>query len=237
MIRVMVIDDERLARMELRRLLAVHAEIDLVGEASGVREAKQRIDELKPELIFLDVQMPDGSGFDLLAQLDHAPDVIFTTAFDAYALRAFEVSALDYLQKPIEPARLGAAIERAQQRQRARQARPQPKRADEKIFIKDGDRCWFVALGDIMLFESEGNYARVYFESNRPLMLRSLNQLEERLDAAQFFRANRRQIVNLNFVRKVTPTDLGGLTITMANELRIELSRRRAVEFKALSSL
>jgi two-component system, LytTR family, response regulator len=238
MIRALIIDDERLARSELRRLLAAHAEIDIVGEAVNIADAERAINELSPELIFLDVQMPGGSGFDLLAALDDAPEVIFTTAFDVYALKAFEVNALDYLQKPIEANRLVAALTRAQSRIVKNQT---ALKADNKIFIKDGERCWFVALTDISLFESEGNYARVYFKSeagpHRPLILRSLNQLEARLDATKFFRANRRQIINLDFVKRVAPADAGGLRLVLENDLLVDLSRRRAMEFRAMSSL
>ena len=238
MIRAIIIDDERLARTELRRLLATHAEIEIVGEAANIIDADSAINTLQPELIFLDVQMPGGSGFDLLAALDDAPEVIFTTAFDAYALKAFEVNALDYLQKPIEAKRLAAALTRAQSRIAKNQV---TLKSDNKIFIKDGERCWFVALTDISLFESEGNYARVYFENvagaHRPLILRSLNQLEARLDAATFFRANRRQIINLDFVKRVAPADAGGLSLVLENDLIIDLSRRRAMEFRAMSSL
>lgn len=249
MIRAIIIDDERLARVELRRLLSAHQEVEIIGEAAHIAEALEVIERLQPDLIFLDIQMPGGSGFDLLAQLDLAPEVIFTTAFDTYAVKAFEVNALDYLQKPIEPGRLSAALDRALLQFTkptagqfgSHSAAPQPKRGNDKIFIKDGERCWFVSLADIMLFESEGNYARVYFvtglQTQRPLMLRSLNQLEERLDANQFFRANRRQIVNLQFIESVAPTDSGGLTLLMKNDLRIPLSRRRAMEFRELSTI
>jgi two-component system, LytTR family, response regulator len=238
MIRAIIVDDERLARTELRRLLAAHAEIEIVGEAANIVDAESAINALQPELIFLDVQMPGGSGFDLLAALDDAPEVIFTTAFDAYALKAFEVNALDYLQKPIEAKRLAAALTRAQSRIAKNQV---TLKSDNKIFIKDGERCWFVALTDISLFESEGNYARVYFQTDagphRPLILRSLNQLEGRLDAATFFRANRRQIINLDFVKRVEPADTGGLSLVLENDLIIDLSRRRATEFRTMSSL
>ena len=238
MIRVLIIDDERLARAELRRLLVAHAEIEIVGEAANIEEAKRAIDDLQPDLIFLDVQMPGGSGFDLLASLDDAPEVIFTTAFDAYALKAFEVNALDYLQKPVAARRLAEALARAQLRIQKNQS---TLKNGNKIFIKDGERCWFMALTDISLFESEGNYARVYFEADaglqRPLILRSLNQLEVRLDNAQFFRANRRQIINLEFIKRVASSDPGGLRLVLKNDLIVELSRRRAMEFKARSSL
>ena len=245
MIRAVIIDDERLARVELRRLLSAHDEVEIIGEAAHIAEALEVIEHLQPDLIFLDIQMPGGSGFDLLAQLDLAPQVIFTTAFDTYAIKAFEVNALDYLQKPIEPARLRAALDRAllqfKKTTSLQLTAPQPKHGNDRIFIKDGERCWFVSLADIMLFESEGNYARVYFvtaqQTQRPLMLRSLNQLAERLDASQFFRANRRQIVNLQFIESVAPTDSGGLTLLMKDDLRIPLSRRRAMEFRELSTI
>ena len=234
MMRVLLIDDERLARAELRRLLAVHAEVEIVGEAVNAADAAQQIAALKPDLILLDVQMPGGSGFDLLATLDGAPDVIFTTAFDRYALQAFEVNALDYLQKPIEAGRLAAALLRAGARiGRAKM----PVQTPKKIFIKDGERCWFVGLHDIRLFESDGNYTRVYFDTERPLMLRSLNQLEDKLDPKQFFRASRKHIVNLDFVRRVAPTDAGGLDLILQDDVAIEVSRRRAAQFKSLGSL
>lgn len=231
MMRVLLIDDERLARAELRRLLAAHPEVEIVGEAVNAADALQQIAALKPDLILLDVQMPGGSGFDLLAALDEAPDVIFTTAFDQYALRAFEVNALDYLQKPIEAGRLAGALLRAGARIHRAQM---PAQAAKKIFIKDGERCWFVGLHDIRLFESDGNYTRIYFDAERPLMLRSLNQLEEKLDPNQFFRASRKHIVNLDFVRRVAPTDAGGLDLILQDDVAIEVSRRRAAQFKSL---
>lgn len=234
MIRAVLVDDERLARSELRRLLAAHDGVEIVGEAANAMEAKRLVDTLRPVLLFLDVQMPGGSGFDLLTSLDAAPEVIFTTAYDAYAIRAFEVNALDYLQKPIEPKRLAAAIDRAAARIGKR---PAAVEGGDRIFIRDGERCWFVALPDIALFESEGNYTRVCFENNRPLILRSLNQLEEKLDPRRFFRASRRHIVNLDFVEKVAPSDGGRLTMRLRDGQQVELSRRRASELRDKMSL
>ncbi|WGG49097.1 LytTR family DNA-binding domain-containing protein [Rugamonas sp. DEMB1] len=234
MIRALLVDDERLARAELRRLLVAHPEVEIVGEAVNAADALAQIAALRPELIFLDVQMPGGSGFDLLAALDTAPQVIFTTAFDQYAIRAFEVSALDYLPKPIQAARLAAALQRAG-------AGPGPAQtaapAWGKLFIKDGERCWFVGLEQIRLFESEGNYTRVYFDGERPLMLRSLSQLEEKLEPARFFRASRRHIVNLDFVRQVRPGEAGGLALLLQDALTVEVSRRRAAQFKSLAGI
>lgn len=238
--RVLLIDDERLARAELRRLLAAHPEVEIVGEAVNAADGVQQIAALKPDLVFLDVQMPGGSGFDMLAALDEAPEVIFTTAFDRYALQAFEVNALDYLQKPIQAARMAAALQRcALRHQRALEysVAAMAPTAAKKLFIKDGERCWFVSLQDVRLFESEGNYTRVHFGRHKPLMLRSLNQLEDRLDPQRFFRANRRHIVNLDCVQQVTPNDAGGLELTLQDDVQVEVSRRRAAQFKSLASL
>lgn len=230
--RALLIDDERLARAELRRLLAAHPEVEIVGEAVNAADGVQQIAALKPDLIFLDVQMPGGSGFDMLAALDEAPEVIFTTAFDQYALQAFEVNALDYLQKPIQATRMAAALQRCAIRRHAGASS-----APKKLFIKDGERCWFVALQDIRLFESDGNYTRVYFGEQQPLMLRTLSQLEDKLDSQQFFRASRRHIVNLDYIEQVAPNDAGGLDLTLRDQMPIEVSRRRAAQFKSLTSL
>lgn len=233
--RALIVDDERLARAELRRLLAAHPGIQVVGEAANAIEGRQAIEELAPDLVLLDVQMPGGSGFDLLASLDSAPAVIFTTAFDQYALRAFEVSALDYLLKPIEPARLAHALQKLQRQPEGPKEKPQPN--DGKVFIKDGDRCWLVALEQISLFESEGNYTRVYFDHNRPLLPRSLNQLEARLDPDRFMRVSRRQIVNMDFVVGIAPSPAGGMVLTLKDDLKVPMSRRRAAEFKQFNCL
>jgi len=234
--RVLLIDDERLARAELRRLLTAHPEVEIVGEAVNAADGVQQITTLKPDLIFLDVQMPGGSGFDMLAALEDAPEVIFTTAFDQYALQAFEVNALDYLQKPIQAARMASALQRCALRHQRALAYVAPTSA-KKLFIKDGERCWFVALRDIRLFESEGNYTRIYFGERQPLMLRSLSQLEERLDPNHFFRASRRHIVNLDYVEQVNPNEAGGLDLKLQSGPAIEVSRRRAAQFKALTSI
>jgi two-component system LytT family response regulator len=233
--RVLVIDDERLAREELKRLLQEHPAMRVVGEADNVGAARKAIDQLQPDLIFLDVQMPDGSGFDLLASLDRAPAVIFTTAYDQYALRAFDVSALDYLLKPVDPERLALSVLKANAQVKVE---PDGRLApDGKVFIKDGERCWFVALDEIVLLESEGNYTRVYFDQHNPLMLRSLNQMESKLDPQHFMRVSRRQIVNLRCVTGIAPGLAGGLTLTLNGDLKVSMSRRRAAQFRQLKRL
>lgn len=232
--KALIVDDERLARRELRRLLEPHAEVEIVGEAANAEEARGLIEEQKPELVFLDIQMPGESGFDLLESLERAPEVIFTTAFDQYALRAFEVSALDYLMKPVEPERLAAAI--AKVRKKTEEERPARKPADQ-VFVKDGDRCWFVRLQEIGLLESEGNYTRLYFGKERPLIPRSLAQLEEKLDAEVFFRASRKHIINLRWIEQVDTAVNGALVAKLRGGLEIEMSRRQSQRFKESMTL
>ena len=234
--KVLIVDDERLARNELRRMLAALAEVEIVGEARNASEALEQIARLAPDLLMLDVQMPECDGFELLERLDDAPAVIFTTAFDHYAVRAFEVSALDYLVKPIPADRLAAAIDRAA----GRLALPADRErlgAGRKIFVRDGERCWFVALEDIVVMESEGNYTTLYFGAHRPTLPRSLVALEQRLDPRMFFRANRRQIINLAHVSAIAAISDGGLRVTLTGGIAVEMSRRQARRFQASTRL
>ena len=242
--RAIIIDDERLARNELKKLLSEYDEIDVIAEASNADDAIVLINEQQPDLIFLDIQMPAKTGFDLLSELNRSPLVVFTTAHDEYALRAFEVNALDYLLKPIDPKRLSDAVqkimnveEREDSEEGIREENRGILRDNDQVFVKDGEKCWFVRLSDIRLFESVGNYARVFFGANRPLILKSLNSLEERLDTKTFFRANRKHIVNLRMIEKVEPFFNGGLLLEIRGGEKIEVSRRQAVRFKEMMSL
>jgi two-component system, LytTR family, response regulator len=244
MIKAIIIDDERLARNELKKLLADFPEIEVVAEAANANEGMEKIDNFGPELIFLDIQMPGKTGFDMLAEMDRTPNVIFTTAYDEYALKAFEVNALDYLLKPIEPKRLADAIQKLQNHDDRDDQVASPMnfnrsvlQENDQVFVKDGERCWFVKLSDIRLFESVGNYAKVYFGANKPLILKSLNSLEERLDEKIFFRANRKHIVNLRMIEKVEPYFNGGLLLELKGGEKIEVSRRQTVKFKEMMSL
>ncbi len=238
-----IIDDERLARSELKSLLADYPEIQVVDEAENAEEGLHKIDALQPDIIFLDINMPGKTGFDLLQELDRSPHVIFTTAYDEYAVKAFEVNALDYLLKPIEPKRLADAIHKVNEtiikenQAKAENAARGLLGENDQVFVKDGDRCWFVRLGDIRLFESVGNYAKVFFGNNKPLILKSLNALEERLDEKVFFRANRKHIVNLRLVDKVDSYFNGGLILELKGGDKIEVSRRQTVKFKEMMSL
>jgi len=242
-IKTLIIDDERLARNELRKLLSEFPDIEVIDEATNVDEGVEKIDMLSPDLIFLDIQMPGKTGFDLLQEVERAPRVIFTTAYDEYALKAFEVNAFDYLLKPVEPKRLSDAIQKLNYEISREKANENgffnrgPLTENDQVFVKDGERCWFVKLSEIRLFESVGNYAKVFFSTNKPLILKSLNALEERLDEKMFFRANRKHIINLRWIERIEPYFNGGLLVELKGGEKIEVSRRQTVKFKEMMSL
>jgi two-component system LytT family response regulator len=233
--KAMIIDDEPPARRELRRLLTGFPWVEIVGEAGNIDQAAEMVETLTPELLFLDIQMPGGSGFDLLTRLEDVPQVIFTTAYDEHAVRAFKVDALDYLLKPIEPARLAEALGRVRSAQAART--PQPGAALEQIFVRDGSRCWFVPLREVRLLSSEGNYIRLSWGKTQPLLGRALAALEQRLDPNRFFRANRRQIINLDFIESVELGVNGRLHAQLRDGPEVEISRRQARLFKTKMSI
>ena len=243
--RAIVIDDERLARKELINLLNQLETVEVVGEAVNVDDAKEKIDQLQPDVIFLDIQMPEKTGFDLLEELDNVPHVIFTTAYDEYALKAFQVNALDYLLKPIEPKRLEEAINKlvgkiegvSKRDESGAYVNQKKLTLEDQVFVKDGDRCWFVRLSNVRLFESDGNYIKVYFDNFKPMIHKSLNALDERLDEKSFFRASRKHIINLGWVEAIEPWFNGGLVVTLKGGDRIEVSRRQAARFKEMMSL
>ncbi|PTY08497.1 DNA-binding response regulator [Opitutaceae bacterium EW11] len=235
----LIIDDERLARAELRRLLSAHPGVTVVGEAANAAQARERVAELKPDVIFLDIQMPGESGFELLESMEPpVPLVVFTTAYDEFAVRAFEFNALDYLMKPVDPARLAAAVEKLRAIGIAKEsARTGRLALEDKVFVREGERCWFVQVKSIRLLESEGNYTRIHFDDAQPQLFRSLNAMEERLDPKYFFRANRRQIINLSWIDRIEPWFSSGLLVTLKGGAKVELSRRQAQEFRERMSL
>jgi two-component system LytT family response regulator len=231
----MIIDDEPPARHELRRLLTGFSWVEIVGEAGNVDQAAELVESLTPELLFLDIQMPGGSGFDLLSRLEDVPQVIFTTAYDEHAVRAFKVDALDYLLKPIEPARLAEALARVKSVHAART--PQPESVLEQIFVRDGSRCWFIPLREVRLLSSEGNYIRLSWGKSQPMLGRALAALEQRLDPNRFFRANRRQIINLDFIESVDLGVNGRLHALLRGGPEVEISRRQARLFRTKMSI
>lgn len=229
----------------MRSMLEAHSDIEVIGECGNADEAVQMIHDQKPDLIFLDIQMPGRSGFEMLEMLEYLPKIIFVTAYDAYAIRAFEVNALDYLLKPVENERLAEALRKAadESENPIPQEIPRGQHQEEvldpedRIFLRDGEKCWFVPLKDVRMFESEGNYVRVYFDRFKPLILKSLNNLEKRLDERRFFRINRKYIVNLREIAHIEPWFNGGLKIRLHNGEELEVSRRQSAKFKDLLSL
>jgi two-component system LytT family response regulator len=230
--KALIVEDEPLARRELRRLLAAHPSIQIVGEAGDIDEARERIESLAPEVVFLDIQMPGGTGFDLLARLDWVPRIIFTTAYDRYAVTAFDVNALDYLLKPIEPDRLGAALDKLRAAPLAAASDAHKGLPLEQLFVRDGPRCWFVPLRDVSVFSAEGNFVRMQWGQERPLLGRSLAALESKLDPQRFFRANRQQIINLEFIRSVDLGVGGRLHVQLNDGREVQISRRQARQFR-----
>lgn len=233
-----VIDDSRLARNELKRLLKEFENINNIGEASSAEEAKEKIEDLKPDLIFLDIQMPGKDGFQLLEELEYIPEVLFTTAYDEYALKAFEYNALDYLLKPVEKDRLSAAISKVGEKIRHEQEWGLEGKMSEEdqVFVKDGEKCWFVSLHKVRVFEVDGNYTKIHFDNEKPMIPRTLNYLETRLDPKVFFRANRQQIINLKWIEKIEPWFSGSIRIYLKDGLEVDVSRRQSQRFKELMS-
>ncbi|OON67215.1 LytR/AlgR family response regulator transcription factor [Hymenobacter sp. CRA2] len=237
---VLLVDDSRLARQELRRLLQRHPDVAVVGEAANADEAVASIQALNPDLLLLDIHMPGRTGFELLAGLHGAaPQVIFTTAFDQYAVQAFEVNALDYLLKPVDEQRLAAALAKARAALVADAEGAEPAvphrdllRETDQVFVKDGERCWFVRLQDVKLLEVADNYTRLHFHDVHPLIPRTLQQLEARLDPAVFFRVNRQQIVNLKWIEHIEPWFSSTLKIMLRGGGEVEVSRQQSMRFR-----
>jgi two-component system LytT family response regulator len=230
-VKALIVDDEPLARRELRRMLAAHPEVEVVGEAGSAAEAERAVAELAPEVVFLDIQMPQRTGFQLLEALEDLPQVVFTTAYDEHAVRAFEVGALDYLMKPIAPARLAAAIGRVQER-----LAPAPRATwldpDRPLLVREGERGLLVRLRDVEWVEAAGNYVQLHFGDHRPLLLHSLAALERRLDPDRFFRASRGALVNLDHIDRFDTGIRGELVARLRGGASVPFSRRQSTEFK-----
>jgi two-component system LytT family response regulator len=243
--KALIIEDERLAREELKLLLKDYLEIEIIGEAKNGEEGLQKIKEHKPDLLFLDVSMPGMTGFEMLKHLEEIPRVIFVTAYDEYALKAFEVNALDYILKPVDPDRLKEAIAKlstpeddfVSNQGESLSRKNRQLTLNDRVFIKDGEKCWFIELSKVRMLESEGNYVKVYFDNFKPLILRSLNSFEDRLDPEYFFRANRKFIINLNWVSNIENWFNGGLQVELREGEKVEISRRQAIRFKELLSI
>ncbi|MGW8121512.1 LytR/AlgR family response regulator transcription factor [Roseivirga echinicomitans] len=237
--KALIIDDSNLARQELKHLLKNRDDVQVIGEAENAEEALEKITDLKPDLLFLDIQMPGKDGFELLQELEDAPEVIFTTAFDHYAMKAFDHNALDYLQKPIKDDRLALALEKAAIKIRKRASDSKDKNVlglNNQVFVKDGETCWFVDLAEIRVLEIMGSYTRIFFKDQKPMIPRSLNYMESRLDTEVFFRANRQQIINLKYIKRIEPWFSGTLKVYLKDGEEIEVSRRQSIKFREVMS-
>jgi len=238
-IRTIIVDDERLAREEFKSMLKQYPQIDVVGEFKNANEAEKGILELNPELLFIDIQMPGESGMELIERLDNPPRTVFVTAFDEFAIKAFELNAYDYLLKPLDDDRLIDVITRITEEYKIPESVELSSKLEkgDRIFIKDGDKVWFINIEEVRYFESDGNYVKVFFQNYHPLILRSLSSLADRIDTKLFFRANRKYLINLNRVVNIESWFNGSLQVEMDCGTKIDISRRQAIKFKDKFSL
>lgn len=236
--KILIVDDSRLARKELTDIIAElipkQPELEVIAQAKDVVSAIAAINQYNPDLVLLDIHLPDGDGFDVLEGSNFTPQVIFTTAYEQHALRAFDINALAYLLKPVTTQRLQQALLRVSQLQKKLSEQPHGlrKTRNDQLFIRDGEQCHFVRLHELRLLSIEGNYLRLYFRDTKALLNRSLNYIEERLDPALFFRANRQQMVNMDFIDRIDPWINEGLLLVLIDGTEIEVSRRQARELK-----
>lgn len=237
--KTIIVDDERLAREELKNMLAEYSDVEVIGEYKNAIEAQEAIERDNPDLVFMDIQMPGETGLELLEKMKNPPRTVFVTAYDEHAIKAFELKAFDYLMKPIDPDRLSEVYSRVQEEQKTPESVENASMlsSGDNVLVKDGDKVWFVKVDDVRYFESEGNYVKVHFDKFRPLILRSLNSLEERMDPKLFFRANRKFIVNLNHIVSIETWFNGGLQVELSCGTKIEISRRQTIRFKDQFSL
>lgn len=236
--KTIIIDDERLAREEVKRALKQHPEFTIIGEANNADTAVELIEKELPDVIFLDIHMPEKSGFDLLEELSVTPEVVFTTAYDQYAVKAFELNALDYLVKPLREERFSKTIEKLKKELNKKiNLQPEVYPMHRKIFIKDGENCFFVPLSEIRFIESMENYARLYFGDQKAMVKQSLNVIVKKLDPNVFFRANRSQIINTQYIQEIYPHFNNRLHIKLTSGEKIEVSSRQSVKFKNWNSL
>jgi two-component system, LytTR family, response regulator len=231
-IETIVVDDEPLAVAELQRMLKNHEDIDVIAVSHEAGDATEKIQRFKPRLVFLDINMPGKNGFDLLNDLDEAPEVIFVTAYDQFAIKAFDVNALDYILKPVNPDRLAEAIAKVGKKFTQASSASEKLTINKRIFIKDGEQCFFVPLSEVFFIESVGNYARVYYQDKKPLLHKSLNYLEDKLPEEFFFRASRQQMFNISFVKNIIPYFSNTLQVELQGGIKVDISQRQSVKFK-----
>lgn len=202
--KAIIVDDERLARKEMRALLAAFPEIEVAGEAEDIEQTLALIKSQKPHIVFLDIQLSSENGFDLIEHLPPDIKVIFVTAFDDFAIRAFEVNALDYLLKPVNPDRLALAIARLKNAKQTDKKTLRPFELDDRIFLELGDRSLFLKVCDISHISAAGDYSEVFTVDKRKLLIeKPLREWEDRLPAKRFVRIHRQTIINLDEISDI----------------------------------
>ncbi|ALL13106.1 two-component system response regulator [Caulobacter henricii] len=225
----------------MRMLAAFSDQVDVLGQAENAEIALALIEQLRPDLLFLDIHMPREDGFALLERLDYTPRIVFTTAYSEHAIRSFDFNTVDYLLKPISPLRLAQALAKLSGESETEAGGVDVKPTldiSSKIFIKDGDHCYLVALSSIFYIESCKNYVRAFFTDDaggavrNAYVKKSMNQLEERLPRTVFFRASRQYLVNLQAIRSIEESISEGFEVTMLDGKRLEVSRRNAGRLK-----
>jgi two-component system, LytTR family, response regulator len=222
-LRAVIVDDEELARAYLREMLQSHPEIELVAECANGFEAVKAVNDLSPDLLFLDVQMPKLDGFEVLELIDADPAVIFVTAYDQYAMRAFDAQAIDYLLKPFSAERFGRALERAKGRSGKRPA-PAPRQVD-RIVVRDGAKIHVIPLGKLDYAEAQDDYVALHSEGKSYLKQQPIGALEAMLDGARFVRIHRSAIVNLERVTRIEPYAKDSRVAILADGTRLPVSR------------
>jgi two-component system LytT family response regulator len=227
MIKTLIVDDERLARTELKRLLAAHSQIDICAEAASAEEAKQLLAQLPIDLVFLDINMPQMTGLELAAQLKPQLQFVFCTALDSHALDAFELNALDYLVKPVDPNRLAKTLQRLIEKPTHQQ--PVNYLSESHgLLLKFGENNRIVRLSEINRFESVGNHSAVYTAHGKSFLHSSLSKIELRLDPQQFFRASRADIIRVSAIKELEAgLTVGSMLAVLQDGQAVEVSRRQ----------
>jgi two-component system, LytTR family, response regulator len=225
-----IIDDSDLARADLKRLLQAYERLDIISEAASCSEAIQVISDMPPDLLFLDIELTDGDGFQVLKKTPKNTMVIFTTAFDEFAIHAFDVNAVDYLLKPIDPVRLDTAINKALFHSITNTYRPEKRlyTLNETVFVQDGNRCCLIKIGDIRFFQTYGNYSFIYFNNDKIILNKSLNSIETKLDPNHFFRVNRQYIINIHHVKNIDIWSDCSYRVELTCRKQIDISRRKS---------
>ncbi len=234
---VIIVDDERLAREEVKRTLKPFSEFTVIGEATNAEEGKLLINSTKADVLFLDIHMPEKSGLQLLEELTMVPEVVFTTAYDEHAVKAFELNALDYLVKPLRKERFQKTIEKVRKALLEKRKNNKDLPAKQKVFVKDGHRYHIIEISDIWLINSLENYAKIHYGNNTVLIHRSLNLLEDKLPSQQFFRINRSQIININYIKEVHPYFKNKLQLILTTDNSYVVSTRQSVKLKKIIGL